>query len=343
MLDKRKKALLYAVVHEYILSVHPVGSKKLVKRYGLNVSSATVRNELAFLEEMGYLTHPHTSAGRIPTEKGYRFYVDSLMDVGGLKPAEEKSISRFYSMLSKEIENLMRETSILLATVTNYLAIVFAPAFKKSILKHVDLVSMHPHVVLIVIVTNTGWVAKRILELEKPVNDFELEEVEKILNHRLNGLDFDEIFMRGRIELRGLLPGKWFLVERVVDEIINSLRERQHRRVFLDGTANLLRHPEFESLERIQHLLQVLEEGYSLLRFVEGTLETDRVVVKIGSENEWAELKDCSLVASNYRAVGKSLGTVGILGPVRMDYARAISTVQCIAKNLTHALESLWS
>ena len=343
MLDERKEVLLYAVVREYIMSAQPVGSKKLVNRYGLNVSSATVRNELAFLEEMGFLTHPHTSAGRIPTEKGYRLYVDSLVDEDGLQPAEEKSISRFYSVLSKEIENLMRETSGLLANITNYLAVVFAPTLKKSTLKHVDLVLMHSRVVLVVVVTNTGWVAKRILELQEVVAESDLEEVEKILNERLNGLDFNEIYMRGRVELRGLVPGKWPLAERVIDEIADSLREREHRRIFLDGTANLLRHPEFESLEKIQRLLEVLEEGYSLLRFMEGVLESDQVIVTIGSENKWVEFRDCSLVVSSYRAIGENLGIVGILGPVRMDYPRAISTVQCIAKNLTFALESLWA
>jgi heat-inducible transcriptional repressor len=343
VLDERKKILLYAVVDEYILAAQPVGSKNLVKRHGLDISSATVRNELALLEEMGFLTHPHTSAGRIPTDKGYRLYVDSLIDASSLTPAEEKSIFQFYSMLSKEIEDLMRETSNLLANITNYLAIVFAPTFKKSVLKHVDLVSLYPHAVLIVIVTNTGWVAKRVLELQEPVEAFELEEVEKVLNERLASLDFDEISLKGRVELRGLLPGKWFLVEKIVDEIIDCLRERENRRVFLGGTANLLRLPEFESLEKIRTLLQVLEEGYSLLRLIEGALETSSVVVKIGSENEGVELRDCSLVAVSYRLGGESLGTIGILGPVRMDYARAISAVQCIAKNLTYVLESLRS
>ena len=343
MLDERKEALLHAVVREYIMSAQPVGSKKLVKRYGLNVSSATVRNELAFLEEMGFLTHPHTSAGRIPTEKGYRLYVDSLVDEDGLQPAEEKSISRFYSVLSKEIENLMRETSSLLANITNYLAVVFAPTLKKSTLKHVDLVLMHSQVVLVVVVTNTGWVAKRILELHEVVAESDLEEVEKILNERLNGLDFNEIYMRGRVELRGLVPGRWSLAERVIDEIADSLREREHRRIFFAGRANLLRHPEFESLEKIQRLLEVLEEGYSLLRFMEGVLESDQAIVTIGSENKWAEFRDCSLVVSSYRAIGDNLGTVGILGPVRMDYPRAISTVECLAKKLTFALKTLWA
>lgn len=343
MLDERKEILLYAVIHEYILTAQPVGSKKLVKRHGLDVSSATVRNELAMLEKMGLLTHPHTSAGRIPTEKGYRFYVDSLTDTNDLKPAEEKSIFKFYSMLSKEMEDLLRETSNLLANVTSYLAIVFGPTFRKSALKHVDLVLMHPHVVLVVIVTDTGWVAKRVLELQESVEFSDLEGMERVLNEKLSGLDLDEIFLSGRVELRGLLPGKWALVNKIVDEIIDALEEREDRRVFLGGTANLLRQPEFESLEKLQQLLEILERGYSLLRFVEEALEKNQVVVRIGSENDGMELRDCSLVAANYGVGGESLGTIGILGPVRMDYPRAISSVQCVAKNLTFVLESLRS
>lgn len=343
MLDERKKALLCVVVREYVLSAKPVGSKKLVKRHGLDVSPATVRNELALLEEMGYLMHPHTSAGRIPTERGYRFYVDSLSDAYDLKPAEEKSIVRFYSVLSKEIEDLMRETSNLLASITDYLAIVFAPTFKKSALKHVDLVSLYLHAALIVIVSNTGSVAKRVLELHDPVGDSDLEEVQKVLNERLNGLGYDEISLRGRAELRGLLPGKWFLVDRIIDEIIDALRESKNRRAFLGGTANLLRQPEFEKLDKLQTLLNVLDHGCLLLQIIEEALETNSVVVKIGSENEGVGLRDCSLVAASYWAGGQSLGTLGILGPVRMDYPRAISSVQCIAKNLTYVLESLRS
>lgn len=341
MLDERKKLLLLTVIREYIFSAQPVGSKKLVKKHGLDVSSATVRNELAVLEEKGFLTHPHTSAGRIPTDKGFRFYVDSLFDEGGLTPAEEKSVGQFFSMSSREMEDLMRETSNLLANMSNYLAVVFAPTYKRSSLKHVDLIFLYPHVVLIVIVTNSGCVAKRVLELQKQIDASDLEGVERILNERLDGLDIDEISLKGRVELRGLLPGKWFLVERIINEIVDCLRERENQRIYVDGTVNLLRQPEFVSLDKLQALLSVVDHGYSLLHFIEDAFDNDVVVVKIGSENERAELRDCSLVAAGYRAGGQVLGTLGILGPMRMNYARSIAAVQCIARNLTDVLESL--
>lgn len=343
MLDNRKRLILHEVVQEYILSARPVGSKRIAKSQGLNISSATVRNELALLEQMGFLTHPHTSAGRIPTERGYRFYVDLLTEEEGLSPAEEKSISKFYSVLSKEIEDLMRETSRLLADITNYLAIVFAPTFRKSVLKHVDLVSLYPHAVLVVIVTSTGVVAKRVLELRESIEVRDLEEVEVVLNQELDGLGFDEISLQGRGGLRGILPGKWSLVDMVIDEIKDALKEKEKSRFFLGGTSNLLGQPDFDGMEKVQSLLQFIEHGRSMLHFIEEALESNDVVVKIGTENEGMELRDCSIVAASYGVGGERLGTLGILGPVRMDYSRAISSVQCVAKNLTYALESIRS
>ncbi|MDI6688892.1 MAG: heat-inducible transcriptional repressor HrcA [Actinomycetota bacterium] len=365
MLDSRKKLILYAVVHNYILTAEPVSSLRLVEQYQLGVSPATVRNELAELEEMGYLWQPHTSAGRIPTDRGYRYYVDSLMGSEGLSPVEKRSIHLFYTQLNKEMEDLMRETSQLLSQLTNYVAVVFGPALRKSSLKHLDLISLCPHSVLMVLITDTGCVAKRVLEMDRSINQRKLSRVERVLNRKLADLNLYEISQKRR-EFADLLPQQSGLVQGIIDKILDSLMQEERERIYLGGTANILRQPEFESLERIQNLLKTLEQGYILLQLLGEALEAcppslsslaasphsaagqagrgrwvSKVIVRIGSENEAVEMQDYSLVATGYHAGGQTLGTLGILGPTRMNYPRAISAVECIAQNLSRILESL--
>ncbi|MEW6189176.1 MAG: heat-inducible transcriptional repressor HrcA [Actinomycetota bacterium] len=353
MLNSRKKLILYAVVHNYILTAEPVSSRRLVEQYQLGVSPATVRNELAELEEMGYLWQPHTSAGRIPTDRGYRYYVDSLMGSEGLSPAEKRSIHLFYTRLSKEMEDLMRETSQLLSKLTNYVAVVFGPALRESSLKHLDLISLCPHSVLMVLITDTGCVAKRVLEMDRSINQGKLSRVERVLNRKLASLNLYEISQKRR-EFGDILPQQSGLVQGIIDKILDCLMQEEKERIYLGGTANILRQPEFESLERIQSLLKTLERGYILLQLLGEALEAcppspssgsdrraSKVIVRIGSENEAVEMQDYSLVATSYHAGGQTLGTLGILGPTRMNYPRAISAVGCIARNLSRVLESL--
>lgn len=342
-LDRRQELILYAVVHEHVLTAEPVGSHKLVDRYKLSVSSATVRSELALLEEEGYLIQPHTSAGRIPTDKGYRYYVDSLMRRQKLSSVEERSIHHFYSLLSKETEDLMRATSLLLSKLTSYISVVFAPSLARSTLRHLDLILLRPQAVLMVLITDTGQVVKRVLGLEEVINASCLSRVETLFNEKLNGVSLDQISSQEKQLFLESSSLEGRLLAKVIAQITSFLAEEERERIFLGGRTNILRQPEFEDVEEVKKLLSTLEEGYILLNLLESALQASQVVVKIGAENRQPSLDHCSLVASGYRLKGETVGGLGILGPTRMDYERAIPAVECIAENLSQALESIHS
>lgn len=343
MLDARKKAILYVAVQEYITTADPVSSQKLVEKYQLGVSSATVRHELAQLEELGYLHQPHTSAGRIPTDSGYRFYVDSTSSKPGLTGQEEQAVAELFSHIDKEMEGLLQETTRVLSRLTNQVSVVLAPLFRSSTLKHVDLVSLSPRHLLLVLITDKGQVLKRTIGIEM-VGSFahSLEALEYLINEKLQGLGSIKIKqVRESIELPN--PESTRLVQRLVDELLDMLVSEDKEQVFLSGKNSIFEQPEFDDLHKVQSLLNCLEHGYRLLQWLEDSYRSDKVLIKIGSENTDQHIKDCSVIASSYRIDGEALGTIGIIGPTRMNYARTISAVEFIADSLTKALRELRS
>lgn len=342
-LNQRQELILSHVIHEYLLSAQAVSSQKLVDCYALQVSPATVRHDLAYLEETGLLTQPHTSAGRLPTEKAYRYYVDGLMDPEGLDSKEEKAIRSFYTALNREMEDLLGATTDLLSELTNYVSVVFAPPMRKSQLKHLDLVLLGPQDALLVLITSLGWVSKSVIKLKRPADRGALKRVESLLNRHLASCSVDEISQKKMMVREAVGSEMGELADQMLAGIEDCLWGKEKERVFLSGTANLLRLPEFEAQsEKVSALVEVVEEGYVFLSLLEEALEAGRVVVRIGSENKDLPQNDLSLVASNYGAAGEIMGTLGILGPLRMNYARAIMAVQCSARNLGRIIES-WS
>lgn len=342
MLDDRKQVILYALVHDYITTASPVGSSRLVQKYKLGISAATVRHEMAGLEEMGYLHQPHTSAGRIPTDEGYRFYVDSLKAQSGLTPREERFVQQSFLSLNKEMSDLMRKTSGLLSQLTNYVAIVLSPALKRSVIKHLDLVSMTPTRVLMVLITDTGCVAKHVIELKTPADGNDVRRVERALNSKISGKTAAQI--RRGIHIAPRSDAAGVLGDSVLDAVLQLLEEEDEvDRVFLEGTSSILNQPEFGKLQKVQSLLETLEKGYTVLQVLGDVFEAQRIQVRIGSENPQKEIQECSLVATKYQLGEDTFGAVGLLGPTRMNYMRAISAVECIAQNLNEVLESMHS
>ncbi|MHB0976260.1 MAG: heat-inducible transcriptional repressor HrcA [Candidatus Aquicultorales bacterium] len=339
-LDERKRQILYAAVQEYILTAEPVSSIKLVSKYKLNVSSATVRNELSALEQLGYLHQPHTSAGRMPTDSGYRYYVDSLIRNNSLSREEMRTIDFLFSALSREMEGLMRDTSLMLSKITRYVAVVLAPTIKTSAIKHLDLVRLSAQTVLAVIITDTGLVAKKTLILKDPVDELQLREIEGIIDPWIKGLTASQIREKQQ-SLLSVFPQNEAVMLAILNEVVDCLEKEEKDQVFLDGTSNILNLPEFEDFHKVQGLLETLEQGYVLLNWLQESLTGKGVIVRIGSENEMASAKNYSLVASRYGADDHSQGTVGIIGPTRMDYARAMAAVEYIAGNLSKALGAL--
>ncbi len=340
-LDRRKETILKEVVFRYITTGTPVGSATICENLNLSISPATIRNELSKLEEMGYLYHPHTSAGRVPTTMGYRYYVDSLAGRTRLRKEEKEAVLALFSAKSREMERTLQEATDLLSRITHSLAMVIAPPLRRSTLKHVDLVPLNERLVLLVIITNTGRVEKELLEMEEPMPHETLRKAQNYLNRRLRDRTFEE--------LEGLDPGSSRLpaqvhplINRIYREIKDMLTREESEGVFIMGKANLVRaHEKKEDIERIEQLMEALEQQCFILSLVREVVNEKQLLVRIGSENLLEELKGFSLVATPYTVDEDQLGTIGVLGPVRMDYARIIPAVDFLARSLSKSLQML--
>jgi len=339
-LDRRKATILKEVVFRYITMGAPVGSATLCESLNLGISPATIRNELSKLEEMGYLYHPHTSAGRIPTTMGYRYYVDSLSGRTRLRKEEKEAVLALFSAKSREMERTLQEATDLLSRLTQSLAMVITPPLRRSTLKHVDLVPMNERVVLLVIITNTGRVEKELLEMEEPLAENLLRKAQNYLNRRLRDRNFEEL---ERIDPgQSSLPSQVHpLLNRIHEVIKEMLTREESEGVFIMGKANLVKAHEKEDIERIEQLMEALEQQCFILSLVREVVSEKQLLVRIGTENLLEELRGFSLVATPYTVGEDQLGTIGILGPVRMDYARIIPTVDFLARSLSKSLQML--
>ena len=335
MLDERKQKILSAVIEEFITTAEPVGSKRLVERYGLRISPATVRNELAGLEEMGFLSQPHTSAGRVPSETGYRYYVNGLEKKKTPQVVESTKIRQYYSDLNFEIGQLMSDTSHLLSELTNCASLVWAPDINKEKIKHIDLVGLGGRAVMIVVITSAGSLSKQVVDLGKKIENDTLLEVEKLLNRTLTNVGVEHVgdiaFEMGDLdqEERQLVAKIRFIIEK---KLVAGLTQR----VDHAGTEHLIEE-NIISIKRAHEVIDKLERNYQFLEWLQAVTEECNVMVSIGSENEY-NLDGFSLVASGYEVEGELVGVLGILGPTRMDYIQVIPTVEYMAKNLSEFL-----
>ncbi len=340
MLNKRQQKILKAVVYKYIMTGTPVGSKSLAQTLNLGVSSATIRNEFSKLEGMGYLYQPHTSAGRVPTDLGYRFYVDSLSGRTRLREEEKRAILTLFSNKTQELENMLQETSTLLSRLTSSAALIIAPRLMRNTIKHVDLVELAEDLVMLVIITDTGRVEKKVLAIEHGEKKADLEGVQEFLNRRLQGRGLEELEkMDMGTAVKSLRSQQ--LADQVLTVIKDILSHEDYERVYVGGTVNLLRYLDEEGVKRIENLLKHFEEQYFLLNMLSESLRSNELLVRIGDENIYKELQYFSLVATPYAIGEEMMGTVSVLGPTRMDYARVIPTVDFIAKSLSRTLEML--
>lgn len=336
-LDERKTKVLQAVVRDFIHTAEPVGSKTLVDRYALGVSPATVRSELAALEEQGYLSHPHTSAGRVPTDRGYRWYVNSLSGVGSLARAQQDTIDRYLDDVA-DLEETMLRTSLLLASLTRLTAMVASPAMSRARLKHVELVSLAPTVVLVVLIVDTGQVEKRVVDLAVPTSHEHIEEIRRFLNEELDGQRLEHAEQRLAAMRERIRPDHLALFHPVAEAIGQVVDDQSTQRVFVGGQAHIAGPGAFEAIETVRAVFEALEQQVLLLRMLKAAMGTDSVSVTIGSENAIESMRNCSVVTASYPA-GGATGNIGVLGPTRMDYFRAMATVQAVAHHLGGVLD----
>ena len=340
MLDERKRQVLRALTIDYIETAEPVGSRNLARKHQLGVSPATVRNEMADREEAGYLHQPHTSAGRIPSDKGYRYYVDELMDRWEPGESERAELLSRVRAMRVIIEEVIHEAARLLAQATNYASLVAAPRMAASIFRHIELVPLDGNHVLAVIGSEPGFVQHRIVEVRRPVHPEVCSRMAAELNSRLFGVRIGDI---GH-DLLGVIKdslGASDLYDAVADLLTDQLAHDSAERVYLEGTLNILHQPEFRDIERARSLLALLETREALDQGRAVGVRSSGTRVIIGQENPVAEMRDCSVVVSAYTLGGEVIGAIGVLGPTRMEYSKAVGMVEYVADHLSDTLLAL--
>ena len=335
-LSERKRDILRRVVEEYVATREPVGSKALVERSGLTVSASTVRNELAELEALGLLTHPHTSAGRIPTDAGYRFYAQEVLERMEVRPA--KFPLDLLSMRS-EIEDALQSTTEMLSQVTHLLALVSAPGLGTASVRHVELLLLQPTVVMVVTITSSGGVAKKLITFDRPVDSGLAVWANEYLNERLVGVQLGTHLLRRSIDDQGLSPREQGFLD-ALRPAFGDLAAPPGRTLFMGGAASLLDGVSTDELEACRRLLSVLEQRAAVLELMNDSFDARRPFVKVGLDHPG--LQAVALVGATYGLPTRTLGTVGLLGPVRMDYEKAVRTVRAAAFELSRLVESAY-
>lgn len=340
-INERKKRILQAVVENYIQSAEPVGSRTISRLHNIGLSSATIRNEMADLEEMGYLMQPHTSAGRVPSEKGYRYYVDNLMEGSAISDEEEKAINRSMKKSKlREIEKIIFNSARILSSITSQTSLVMGPQFKKSSFRQLRILPLDERKGLVVLITDTGFIKNKVIEFNQILSPAELQQIVTYLNQKLCGLTIDQVTASLINELKRDLFRRLEVLEQAFILLEESLKEEQQVRVFLGGTTNILNQPEFKTVDKVRRMLDLFEQEQLLFHILEKHMDQEGVVVKIGQENELEVIQECSLITATYKIKDKTLGTVGVLGPTRMDYERVIGVVNCLVDRLTNSLSS---
>jgi heat-inducible transcriptional repressor len=337
MLDDRKTAILRAVVEEYIATAQPVGSAHIANNRDLAVSSATVRNDMAALEREGYLMHPHTSAGRIPTDKGYRFFVDNLVPNGSLGSIEQAKVGSFFETAHFRLEETLQRTSMLLAQLTNYASVVIGPTVEVAVVRSVQLVRLSSHHITVVVVLSNGAVENAQIEIAGDVSDDEIVQANAELQNLMIKKPLREVAAhreanRQVSDKRTSVSGVAVLCEKVLSALD---RVRNDENFYVGGVAQMAE--AFDAVEIVRNVLHTLEQQYVVVTLVRDMLNRG-VSVAIGAEHGVEPLSACSVVLAPVRADGETVGTVGVLGPTRMNYPQALATVDLVSDRLGRRL-----
>ena len=327
-MEQRKQDILKAVVREFTVTAVPVGSQALVSRHFLNVSSATVRNELSELADLGYLIQPHTSAGRIPTDRGYRYFVDFLMDMEPVPAEVESFIQGEIRLAPTDPQALLERVATTVAAVTQNAAIATLPHGPQARIKHVDLVSLEPTEVLLILLVEGNLLRQHVIAVGRPVDQAELSRLANKLNRELTGRDRQGVGVRLERQPAGL--------EREILGQLATILELFERGgetlVIHDGVRNLLRQPEFAEASRLHQVLEVLEETRHLAALLQELASDTDMQIVIGSENQTSQLRSCTVVLTTYGPTHRIRGVLGVLGPTRMDYGQVVGRLQAVAR-----------
>jgi len=337
MVSERSLEVLRVIVQDYVASREPVGSKSIVERHSFGVSAATIRNDMALLEEEELIAAPHTSSGRVPTDKGYRLFVDHLAEMRPLTPAQRTAIETFLGQ-SVDLDDVLSRTVRLLSQLTNQVALVQYPSVARSRIRHIELVALSPRRLLSVLITDSGAVEQRVIELSSELNDEDVAEIRGAINGAAAGLTLAEATARLRDLPAALTERTRALVEPVAGALLDQIAANRQEKLVMAGAANLVR-TELDFPGTITPVLEAIEEQVVLLRlFDEMATDQHGVAVSIGRENAGSGLTEASILASGYSAAGSDVARLGLLGPLRMDYSSNMAAVRAVARYLSRLL-----
>ena len=341
-LNEREKNILRYIIQQFILTASPVGSRNITKRYDLGISPATVRNIMSDLEESGFIDHPHTSAGRIPTDKGYRFYVDSLMNVQLIDHNEKNLIDKEFENKVEDKDDLLKLTSNILSKITRQLACVTYPKLEMGAFERLQIISLSSTRILIVISIKGGLVKTITMEFASEIMESQMSSVQNLLNERLAGLSFKQIRATFKERFQDVEEDQKAIIRLFLnsaDKVFGDVRSSDG--VYITGAKNVIQQPEFYDPERFQGVIELLEDKDIIVHILDKTddMNSDNVYISIGKENEDQKLLDYSLITKEYK-LGDVSGHLGIIGPKRMEYSKVIAIVDYVAKMLTETLKN---
>ncbi|SFJ09428.1 heat-inducible transcriptional repressor HrcA [Thermoflavimicrobium dichotomicum] len=340
MLTERQKRILWAVIDDYIVSAEPVGSRTVSKKEGVGFSAATVRNEMADLEEMGYLEQPHTSAGRIPSQKGYRFYVDHLLTPQKWTPKDIMAIHQMFSQKIDHVEQAIQHTSNILSQLTNYMTICLGPRVFIDKLKHLQVVPLSDRSAVSIAVTDRGHVQQQRITIPENVSFSTIERLVNLLNDRLKGVPLSKLKTFVARELTSELKRHIDHYENTLELLDQILHIQSEERIYTSGTTKMLEQPEFQDVEKMKMLLDFLEEDDRIIQLLEPS--TNGIQVRIGDEIHIEEVNHCSIITASYMIDGEPVGTIGVLGPTRMNYRKVISLIDILSQIFSKQLNSMY-
>lgn len=339
MLDERKQRILRAIVDDYISTAEPIGSRTIAKKYGLGISPATIRNEMADLETLGYIKHLHTSSGRIPSSKGYRFYVDDLLTLEQLSEDEKNLINHWYATKARSVEGIFRETSRIISQLTKNISLVLAPQLSQTAFRYLRFLPLDSSHVIAIIMTDAGFINNKVIKVPSGVTFKDFENIANVFNSYLKGRSLRDISMASIRKIRGETVNTT-VFNAIINIIDEAMAQDKKNRLYLGGAGQLMEQPEFHNIDNVKRILSMLEQETLLCNILQEQ-RNKGLAVTIGQENKYNDMKDCSIISVTYRLDGKPVATLAVLGPTRMDYGKIISLLEFMNTNLADIFHRL--
>ncbi|MDY6853555.1 MAG: heat-inducible transcriptional repressor HrcA [Thermodesulfobacteriota bacterium] len=345
-ISDRSKKILHSLINEYIISGEPIGSRTLSKKYNIDLSPASIRNELADLEELGFLFQPHTSAGRVPTDEGLRYYIDSILVIRKLTEFEKQIIDNSYRGSTFEFIDIMKETSRLLSVFSRFTGVVLAPKFENITFKHIEMVKFRKNQILTVLVSKTGIIRNKIIEIDEDLSQDELYKFSRYLNELLTDLTLKEARKKIVAEMKkekNMYDCLLSMALKLSQKAFNSQVEDDiyDDDIYIYGKCNIFDYPEFCDIEKTKTVFRAFEEKSILIKILDQAIEGNGIQIFIGSENNFKEMQSCSIVASPYTCKDNTIGILGVIGPTRMSYSDIVPIVDYTAKTVSRIMDNI--